>query len=331
MDNVLEIIIRVVDQASQPVDKVNKKIKDTGTTAGLTGRQLNNLARAFVAVGAGIVAAFKAIQGFRDEAERLGRTDIVNNIDRMNQAWQRTADTLLSLKGPGGKSVADWFNDATVGATNLANVLTARGIADRVAEIDRMLSGKTPKNIYEAKQLTGASNLSDQQRNQLLAERAELLKKITEVANNPSGNMHNTSRISLEDLADTARVNNLKQRIKLVYDLVDAQKKLTASLMDQADAIRRGDARELNRLRNGYALSRPNDPSNFLASTPNRPPRGQATPDNPAFANGIGSGNLNVYIDGVQVHVKSVVRKTVHDEVIKPLVGAATGSSNTRR
>ena len=90
-------------------------------------KKLRDLRKLFISLAGGVALAVKAMEDAGKAAERLGRSDVVNSINGMNNAWQRASDSLLTFK-VAGQDLLGFLGDAGQGAANLGNLISALAI-----------------------------------------------------------------------------------------------------------------------------------------------------------------------------------------------------------
>ena len=278
-------------------------------------KTLNILGRVVMAVVGGFALAYTALVKFREEAVKIGRADAARNIDKMTVAVDNLKQVLLSVPLFTSRSLADWFNEAAIGATNLANTLSALSIQKRVQEIDAQL-----KRISETGQVKQGQGFFgpvfvdavEGETEALQKERGELIKMVEALVK---------GKDVIEDVVIAGKKlqqGNTRTGESLT-DLINKQKKLNDELRDQMaledDTIRAGDARAL------AALQRGGGGGSFGAGL--RPQSG-------GLANGGGGagqrgalgnmgqgGPINVTVYLGDRPVKNIVKKTIVDDWYK--------------
>lgn len=131
----------IVQAIAEGFDKLSDEIAGPGTAADKTAKKISSMDKAMQAAskavnqmkaaagGAKIALAFveQAFTFAAAEAEKLGRVDVVTNIDDAKNALSGLADVLVQIP-VGGRDFLQWMGDGAAGLANLARTIGALGI-----------------------------------------------------------------------------------------------------------------------------------------------------------------------------------------------------------
>jgi len=228
----VEIIIKAVDKYSKEFQK--------------TGISMRAMAKAAALVGAEFALLNRVFDATRQYAEKIGRTDVVESIDKMSKAFDNLGFTLLNIVNVGGQSILDWMKDAAQGAENLGNLTNLLALKGQLDEINRTLEQGSKLNTaagagkFSAQNIQAVDELTDAERQLLETRKKELEQEIKMLA-------EGKSHAALKTIA-------IERNVKLknsVTDLWEANKKLRDSYNEINDAIRAGDARAIAAIMRG--------------------------------------------------------------------------------
>jgi len=131
----------IVQAIAEGFDKLSDEIDGPGTAADKTAKKIGGMDKAMKAAskavnqmkvaagGAKIALAFveQAFTFAAAEAEKLGRVDVVTNIDDAKNALSGLSDVLVQIP-VGGRDFLQWMGDGAAGLANLARMIGALGI-----------------------------------------------------------------------------------------------------------------------------------------------------------------------------------------------------------
>lgn len=110
-----------VEQATSKLEKQSKKSGDALQQFGdSAGKLLNVLG----GLGGGLAIVTKGLTFAYEEADKLGRVDVVDNMNQAKDAIAGLGDVLVTMN-LGGRDALQWINDAAIGLTNYLHVLGA--------------------------------------------------------------------------------------------------------------------------------------------------------------------------------------------------------------
>ena len=131
----------IVSAIAEGFDKLNSQMGKTGTTADKATQKISAWDKATKAAGkaanemkefvGGAAIALKVVtQAFSfaaDEAEKLGRVDVVSNIEEAKDSLGGLVDVLVQIP-IGGRDFLQWMGDGAAGLANFAKMVGALGV-----------------------------------------------------------------------------------------------------------------------------------------------------------------------------------------------------------
>lgn len=277
MASTVEIIIKGVDQSTDASNKAKKNIEGVGNAATKANasahRQFEQLGKAVLKAGLGIVAAIKFLQEFGKKAEELGFVKAAQQVRDMNQAFDDSEAALLKFN-IGGKEVQEWLGQAAEAGGQLIRILGILA-SEGAGEVEKAFN-MARATVSQFNSLIGIAEVEFLKFTGIISEQAAQTK-IAEIATNTyttaqaeadnaivdatthtnalnfatiglAKTLENTGR-QLKGIAQTEgkSLNTLRSKITLNKQLNDTLKQQ----LSINDAIRAGDARALAEAQNG--------------------------------------------------------------------------------